>query len=150
MQFPILALIGVGTWYLTRKKEKLTEDAKQLKMRPVGIEFKSLKDIKLVLQILNPSTSTFKLDALSANIYYKDNLIGTVYRNEPFTIAASNDNQIKFDVALKGSTAIAAAITFLADKKDKYKKITVMGSYKYYGLTFPFTENINVINAKKK
>lgn len=149
MQIPVLALIGLGTWYLTRKKEKLTTDAKQLKMMPVGIEFKSIKDIKLVMQILNPSTSTFKLDALSANIYYKDSLIGTVYRNQPFTIAATNDSLIKFDVALK-STAIVAVLNLLADRKDKYKKINVMGSYMYYGFNFPFQETINVNYATKK
>ena len=148
MNIPLVSLIGLGTWYLSTKANKKVKDAAQLSLMPIALDAKSFKDIKLGMQIINPTDSEFKIDALAANIYYKDKLIGTIVRNSPFTIKPTNDSLIYFGVDVKGGAAIAAAITILADKKAVNKSVKVLGSYKYLGFNFPIDKEIKLY-AKK-
>lgn len=148
MNIPLISLIGLGTWYLSTKATKKIKDAAQLSLVPIALDAKTFKDIKLGMQIINPTDSEFKIDALAANIYYKDTLIGTIVRNLPFTIKPTNDSLIYFGVEVKTGAAIAAAITLLADKKAVNKTVKILGSYKYLGFNFPISKEVRLY-AKK-
>lgn len=146
--FPLISLLGFATWYLSNKARKTYEDAKKLTLTPIGLTTKDGKNFYLDFQIGNASATQFKVDALTANIYFKDSLIGTVYRNEPFIIKPTNDSIIKFKMQLKAGAAIATALTLLLNKKEKYKQFKVLGAFTYLGLNFPINEQIN-LNASK-
>lgn len=142
-------VLAAAAFFLTRKAQKTVTAAKSLKLQPVWIELKNLKEGKLFLQIINPSEIEFKIQSLSANVYFKDSLIATVNRVTPFTIKPTFDNMIALDLSLKSGEAIAAIISLLFNKEDKYKKIKVLGAYKYMGLTFAIDNDINIRKPKK-
>lgn len=146
--FPLIALLSAAGWYISQKARKTYEDAKKLTLTPVGLTTKDGKKIYLDFQIGNASESQFKIDALTANVYFKDQLIGTVYRTTPFIIKPTNDSIIKFEVQLKAGAAIATGLTLLLNKKEKYKQFKILGTFKYFGLVFPINEQIN-LNALK-
>lgn len=143
LPFPLLA---AALWFATKGLEKKSKDAAQLKLVPVDVELKSEKDIKLKMQVINPTDSEFKIDALSANIFYGTKIIGTVERKTPFTIKPTDNSIIAFQVRPETGEAIAAMITLLFNKKAKAadKTFKILGWFKYYGLTFPIEKTIPV------
>lgn len=151
LNLPIL--IGVATWYLSQKATKLKEDAKALKLTPIGISTKDYKLYYLDLQITNPTSSKFTIDSLSANVYLNDALIGTVYRYSPFEISPTNNSIVQLSIQLKQARGgsieiIAKALQTLLKNKAKYKQFRIIGAYKYLGITFPLNETLN-LNASK-
>lgn len=149
LNFPVVALIGLGTWLLDRKAKKTLKDASNLNLIPIGLSGNNPNNIYLDMQISNASETSFKIDSLTANIYFKDSLIGTVYRTSPFEIKPTNNSIIKLQVKMNAGESVATLITLFLDKTNKYKKFRVLGSFKYYGLTFPIDKDIN-LNATKK
>jgi hypothetical protein len=142
---PLLTLLGFGTWYITNNARKKYEAAKKLTLIPISLNTTDNKNFYLNFQIGNASAEQFNIDALTANIYYKDTLIGTVYRKQPFIIKPTNNSLISFKIDLKSGAAIATALTLLLNKKEKYKQFKIIGAFTYFGLNFPINENINLI-----
>lgn len=143
MSLPLI-LLGVGAAYLLNKNvEQKKTDAKSISLTPTDLQVNSDKDIKLTLQATNPSKSTFKIDSLSLNVYYKNKVIGTIERPEPFTIKHTNDSLIKLQVKPNTGEAIAAVLTILFNKKEP-KTIKILGAYKYMGIAFPIDKTITV------
>lgn len=148
LNIPIVALIGLGTWYFDRKAKKTYNDAQKLNLVPIGLSGNSPDNLYLDLQITNASETSFKIDSFTANIYFKDTLIGTVYRLTPFEIKPTNNSIIKLQVKLKAGEAVATFITLFLDKTNKYKQFRVLGAFKYYGINFPIDKTINLNNVK--
>lgn len=139
-----LVLIGLaGAYFLSKNVEQKKTDARSINLVPTDLQVKSDKDIKLTLQATNPSKSTFKIDSLSLNVYYKNKVIGTIERPEPFTIKPTNDSLINLQVKPITGEAIAAVISILFNKKEP-KTIKVLGAYKYFGITFPIEKTLTV------
>lgn len=141
--FPLISILGLATWYITNQANKKVKDAQKLNLVPVRLTGSNVNNIFLDFQITNASESEFKIDSLTANIYYKENLIGTVYRTEPFLIKPTNNSIVKFGVKLQPGQSIATVLTLLFSKATIEKKFKILGAFKYFGLTFPLDKEIN-------
>ena len=141
---PLIALLGFGTWYVDYTAKKKYSDAQKLDLVPIGLTAKDPKNIFLDMQILNATDSQYKINSLTANVYYKDKLLGTIYRKDPFLIAPSNNSIIKLQVKPNNAGAIASFVDLFLKKGDKIKQFKVLGSFNYLGLNFAIDKQINL------
>lgn len=138
-------ILGLTTWYLSQKGSKLYKDSQELKLIPINLKASSLNDINLIFQIINPTGSSYTIKNLSANLYYKNQVFGSIKREEPFTIRKNETEQIQFKVKIQPGEAVATLIQLFFNKKET-KKIKVLGAFKYLGFSIPIEKEI-LLNA---
>ncbi|MBA3664092.1 MAG: hypothetical protein H0W61_07795 [Bacteroidetes bacterium] len=141
---PIPLILGIAAYFFKQSADNKIKDAKSITLIPVDVQASDLNNIKLKVQAVNPSGSEFKINSLVANLYYKNTIIGSIQRPEPFTIKKTDNSIISFKVKPNAGEAIATVLTLLFNKKEKYKNIKVLGAYNYKGLTFPIDKTIQL------
>jgi hypothetical protein len=72
MGLPIVLIGLAASYFINQSVDKKKADAKSITLTPIDLQAKSAKDVQLVLQATNPSKSEFKIDSLSASVYYKN------------------------------------------------------------------------------
>lgn len=141
---PIPLLVGIVAYLYKQSADKKIKDAKAISLVPIDVQATDINNIKLKVQAVNPSGSEFKINSLTANLYYKNKIIGSIDRPDPFTIKKTNNSIIAFQVKPNAGEAIATVLTLLFNKKEKYKSIKVLGAYNYMGLSFPIDKTIQI------
>lgn len=143
MSLPLILIGLAASQFFTKEIEQKKADAKSITLTPIDLQAKSAKDVQLVVQATNPSKTVFTIDSLSANVYYKNKVIGTIERPNPFTIKPTDNSLIKLSVATNVGEAVATLISLLFNKKEP-KTLKVLGAYKYMGLSFPIDKTITL------
>ncbi len=144
MALPVVLLGLAAAYFLNKDVEQKKVDAKSISLVPVDLQATSPQDIKLKVQATNPSKSTFTINSLTLNLYYKNDVIGTIVRKDPFTIKQTDNSIIALQVKPNAGKAVATILTLLFNKKEKFKNIKVLGAYNYMGLTFPIDKTIQL------
>ena len=145
MNGSIPVILGLATWYISQKGSKLYKDSQELKLTPINLKASSLNDINLVFQIINPTGSSYVIKNLSANLYYKNEVFGSIDRRDPFEIKKNDTAQIQFKVKIRPGEDVATLIKLFFNKKET-KKIRILGAFTYLGFSIPIDKEI-VLNA---
>lgn len=136
-------LLPIALWLFSQHVEQKKTDAASLSLVPVDFQVNSLTNMVLKMQIVNPSESDFTIDSLAANIYYQNQLIGSISKADPFTIKKTDTSIVAFTVTPQTGAAIASLITILL-QKDSSKTVTILGSYKYLGIPMSINKTISL------
>lgn len=135
---PIL-LLAAGALALPLIKKGTA--ASQLQFTPKNILWsKTDKKLYFYIDILNPSKTELKVNAVFLTVFANDKKIGTIERNTPITIGGNKHTELKMTVHL---SPVGTTI-FIVDaviNKGKKIEIKVLGNIQSMGLQIPVNES---------
>ena len=128
-KFGLFAGIGVIA-FLGYRFFRFGETAKNINANIVKVDFnKSTKNVILFLRIINPSSYSIGINSIIGDVYWNDNIVGTLNYLTPVTIEKLSEKIIQLPISMNLSFGGLIADLF---SKGGIKK-TINGNLKFTG-----------------